>query len=728
MTAELTVNQRLALRALCNTYVPSIKVADDPTGFWARSASDLGVPEELARYLLTVPEPLRGALLALLDALAAAGLVTASQGERERILARVARSSPEAAAGLAFYEKRTLLLNYGLPEDPPPNRNLVTYGTPGGPSAQNPNWAVMGYPGPVTVPPRKTRPMQTLVPAGDQLTLEADVCIVGSGAGGAVIAARMSESGRRVVVLEMGGQYTAADFHQLELWGYSHLWYKGGATPTSDGNVLLLAGGTLGGGTEINWMNCVRTPRLVRQDWVRQYGLTGVDSPVFDAYMDTVEARIMASTQTAYYNSQNLRMWEGCKALGYLATQNHVNWDPDRFQPLLAGYTGIGDQTGAKQTARRTFLRDAYEHGARIMVNCRADTILVEQGRAAGVAATWSDPQGRTAKVTVRAPQVVVACGALESPALLLRSGIGGPAVGQYLHVQPGGAVYGLYQEKQMGWWGSPMTTNCEQFTDTGEGYGFYMEIPAFGPGFVASVIPWTSGKQHKQMMTRVPYISTFIWFLRDRGHGRITVDAAGNSVASYQLSDPIDQQNFRHATAEAIRIHDAAGARQIYVSLAHRQLVWTRGESLEDYIATVLKLPLVDGAQPMISAHQLSSCRMGTDPATSVADTDGQLHDVQGVWVGDASACPTALGANPMITIMSLAERTADRMIGTRPAGLALDAIPAMATNLARGMAGLMTDPASLAREMVGIMANPLRMLSLGRRLLAPPGPRSRP
>src|ERR1700688_4476693 len=98
MTAELTVNQRLALRALCDTYVPAIKVADDPTGFWARSASDLGVPEELARYLLdTVPEPLRGALLGLLDALAAAGLVAASQGQREKILASVAGSS--AAAG-----------------------------------------------------------------------------------------------------------------------------------------------------------------------------------------------------------------------------------------------------------------------------------------------------------------------------------------------------------------------------------------------------------------------------------------------------------------------------------------------------------------------------------------------------------------------------------------------------------------------------------------------------
>jgi len=392
----------------------------------------------------------------------------------------------------------------------------------------------------------------------------------------------------------------------------------------------------------------------------------------------------------------------------------------------MAGYTGFGDQTGGKQTARRTYLLDAYRNGARLLVHCRADRILVDQGRAAGVEATYADPQGRRAKVIVRAPQVVAACGSLETPALLLRSGIGGPNVGKFFRVQPGGAVYGVYKEKQKGWWGSPMTTNCEQFTDTGDGFGFYMEIPAFGPGFVASVIPWVSGRQHKEVMTKVPYISTFIWFLRDKGYGQITIDKNGNSMPAYQLADQTDQINFRHATAEAIRIHEAAGAKQIMVSLARGQLIWNRGEDLANYIASVLKQPLIDGAQPMISAHQLCSCRMGNDPATSVADIYGELRDVKGVWIGDGSACPTALGANPMVTIMALAERTADHMISSsRPmngylGSNAVATLPDLALNVIKGMAGMMMNPTNMFREMAAVMTNPMNMFSLGERLLS--------
>lgn len=700
MSSGLSDTQRLVLRAVCNTYVPSLKMPDDRDGFWGRSASDLGVERVLTRVIeREVPEPLRLGLLAVLDELATRGFARASQERREALLRAVAGSSPQMGGLISFFEKQTLLLNYGLPENATSDPNLVTYGSPQG---QNPNWETMGYPGPTSVP-RATDPdvrLPTVVPSGQAFSISADVCIVGSGAGGAVIAAKLSALGRRVVVLEMGHQYTAADFRQIELWSYRHLWFRGGATPSADGNVLLLAGSTLGGGTEINWMNCVRTPELVRQDWAKQYGLDGVDTPAFERYIEHVSTRIMASPQTAYFNSQNLRMHEGCERLGYFNSRNDVNWDPALFNPLMAGYTGLGDQTGGKMTARRTWLRDASAAGARIITHCRANRILVEGGRAIGVEATHLGADGQPTVVTVHAPQVVVAGGALESPSLLLRSGIGGPAVGKYLRVQPGGAVYGVYKERQKGWWGSPMTVNCEQFVDTGGGFGFYMEIPAFGPGFVASVIPWSSGRQHKEVVTKVPYISTFIWFLRDRGHGRVTLDSTGNSIITYQLSDEVDQRNFRQASSEAIRIHAAAGAEEIYFSLRNSQLLWKRGQSLEGFIRTTLRQPLVDGAQPMISAHQLCSCRMGKDPAISVADPYGQLHDTQGVWVGDGSACPTALGANPMVTIMSLAERTADHM----------------ATAGERSWAGMPGVP-------LPTMTNPLALLGLGGRLMAAMG-----
>jgi choline dehydrogenase-like flavoprotein len=660
MCTELSETQSIVLRKLCDTFVPSIHVDEDPLGFWARTASDIGSDQAIAKSLFNdVPEPLRKALVSLLDDLGARDFTGASQQQREALLAELSNSSPQLEGLITYFQKQTLVLTYGLPEEPGKKSFSVTYGSPQG---QNPNWEAMGYPGPVSVPHPKPKQIRTVTPQSDNVTMNADVCIVGSGAGGAAIAARLSARGQRVVILEAGGHYNSADFHQLELWGYRHLWYRGGATPTANGTVALLAGGSLGGGTEINWMNCVRTPALVREDWAQQYGLEGLDRKEFDCYLDDVERRIMSSTETSYYNAQNLRMKEGCEKLNYLHKQTHINWDPNLFNPLMAGYTGFGDQTGGKQTARRTFLLDAFRNGAQFVVHCRADRILIEDGRAIGVEASYSN-QGQTAKVTVNAPQVVVACGSLESPALLLRTGIGGPAVGKYLRLQPGGAVYGVYQDKQKGWWGSPMTTNCEQFVNMSEGFGFYMEIPAFGPGFVASVIPWASGRQHKELMMKVPFISTFIWFLRDRGYGQVTIDGNGNAVPTYSLDNETDQKNFRRAASEAIRIHHAAGAQEIIISLAHGHVSWKRGEDLDGFIQSVTDLPILNGAQPMISAHQLCTCRMGKDPAISVANTSGELYDVKGVWIGDASACPTALGANPMVTIMALAQRTADKM-----------------------------------------------------------------
>src|SRR5260370_41685094 len=182
-------------------------------------------------------------------------------------------------------------------------------------------------------------------------------------------------------------------------------------------------------------------------------------------------------------------MRERCQKLGYLSKQTFVNWDPKIFQPLMAGYTGFGDQTGGKQTARRTFLLDAYRNGAKIIVHCRADRILVEQGRAAGVEATYDDSQGRRTKLTVRAPQVVAACGSLETPALGLRSGIGGPNVGEFFRVQPRGAVYGVDKEEQKGWWGSPMTTNCESVTKHPGRFCLHFGHPALQPRLLRSLV-----------------------------------------------------------------------------------------------------------------------------------------------------------------------------------------------------------------------------------------------
>ena len=256
----------------------------------------------------------------------------------------------------------------------------------------------------------------------------------------------------------------------------------------------------------------------------------------------------------------------------------------------------------------------------------------------------------------------------------------------------------------------------------------------AIAPGFVASVIPWANGRQHKETMTKVPYMSTFIWFLRDRGTGQVVIDGNGQSVPTYELSDPIDQKNFRHATVEAIRIHEAAGANEILFTLAHGLIAWKRGQNLEKFIENISGQALLAGAQPIISAHQMCTCRMGKDRSISVADVNGELYDTKGVWIGDGSACPTSLGANPMITIMALAARTADR-IATRMKSAScgatgmgampdLGAMNKMAANVVSGMVGMMTKPEVMMREMAGMMVNPMNMFTLAGSVLAGKSP----
>lgn len=650
---SLTDTQRATLRAVCDTFFPAVERADDPDGFWARKASDLGVEVEVERYIEGRLDPAaRDGLKQLLDVLAAQDLAAGRQEEREQLLLGFAAFGPEAAAGIDALRSLALLHAYGVTD----------------PEGRNPNWKVLGYPGPQPGgPPAVAKPIRPLVPQGGDLELEADVCVVGSGAGGGVIAGVLAQAGRRVVVLELGGYYNEADFNQRELWAYEHLYYKGGIPPTTDGNVSLLCGQNLGGGTTVNWMTCFATREAVRREWAADHGLAGVDGPEFDRHLGTVLERSKANEECSDLNGPHHRLRDGCAELGWSFRTILRNSDPETYEPASAGYVHFGDRSGSRQGVQKTFLLDADEAGAQFVVNCRADRVTAEAGRATGVEATWTGPDGRTAAVRVRAPQVVIAGGALESPALLLRSGLGGPAVGRHLKLHPGGAISAVYAEDQKAWWGPPQAAYCDQFADTGDGFGFLIEAPAYGPGLAAAVAPWESGAAHKSAMARGARSAGLVYFVRDRGEGSVGIDAAGNSVQSYALTDPVDEANLHAARVACVRIHAAAGAQEITVGHRGGHQRWTQGEDLEAFLDAVRAVPAAQ--LPLFSAHQMGSCRMGTDPGDSVAGAWGELHDTRGVWIGDGSALPSAPGTNPMVSIMALAHRTAEAMLEHEPA-----------------------------------------------------------
>ena len=312
---------------------------------------------------------------------------------------------------------------------------------------------------------------------------------------------------------------------------------------------------------------------------------------------------------------------------------------------------GFGDVSGSKQSTAKTYLDDAHVPAPTSSPTAEPSAILVENGRAAGVEATWTEPKatdGATAEWSSAHPTVVVACGSIESPALLLRSGIGGPAAGRVPAPAPDHGDQRLLRRARTGAGARRRRRSHTSSPNLEDGYGFLLECSQSTTGLFGAATPWTSGREHKRRM---------LDWTQDRGlhqpHPRPRPRAGRRStttaapVAHYRLDDELDQHNFRRGLAEMIKLHDAAGAERI-IALARGRRTGSAARTSTSFIAEISSGSLEPRDHAIFSAHQMGSCRMGTDPATSVADPWGELHDTKGVWIGDASAFPTRLGHEP--------------------------------------------------------------------------------
>jgi choline dehydrogenase-like flavoprotein len=421
----------------------------------------------------------------------------------------------------------------------------------------------------------------------------------------------------------------------------------------------VLAGGTLGGGTFVNSLVCLRLPEDIRATWAEQ-GLQGINEAEFDEAQDAVCRRLGVNTDATIPNASNRLMAEALEATGRSWLLLPRNAPP--HDQRLCGYCNGGCQQGQKQSTLLTYLQDAADAGARFMVDCRAERILVEDGRAVGVEAFWTDGHGDARAVRVEAPIVVVAGGSIETPALLLRSAIGGPAVGENLKLHPAWFVGGVHDQRLDAWTGQIQAITSFDFRHLPHGGGFLPECVILNLCFWTSSMPWGDGIVHKQRVLELGTTASWHAVTRDHGSGRVVLGPNGRAVVQWELEDARDLETAKVANVELARLHEAVGARSIF-TFDPPGLVWTRSE--EPFDRFLDRLRAVDWRRAVAySAHQLCSARMGTDPETSVADGRGQLHDVSGVWVGDASALPEAPGVNPMIGIMSLAFLTASRIL----------------------------------------------------------------
>jgi choline dehydrogenase-like flavoprotein len=522
----------------------------------------------------------------------------------------------------------------------------------------NPVWPEIGYPGPISAPLPVPKAIRTTILDGDT-TLTCDAVVVGSGAGGGVVAGELAAAGKDVIVLEEGGYYNEADYNQIELTMMQKLYFQGGFAATSDAAIALVAGGCLGGGTVVNYSTSFRTPEWARRLWATTHGLSWMMTDDYTASLEAVCERIGVNKKHSSVPARERVLQQGLERLGW-----HVDRMPRNVagcrQDAACGYCGLGCQVGAKQSTLRTYLLDAYENRARIIVNCKVDRILIEDGKAVGVRATVRQEGEPPWTLIVRSHAVVAAAGAIGTPALLQRSGLRNGSIGGNLRLHPGTAVVGIFDEPLRPWEGTMQAIFSDEFINVdGQNHGAKLESGPMHPAILALVVPWRDAAHYESLMRSLPNMSVLAPLVRDHGGGRVTA-RDGTARVDYRMTGA-DVADLRRGIEASVRVMEAGGAKQVFTSQSPF-VVYRPGQrgGVEAFMNEVDRAGYGAGQMGYLSAHQMGSCRMGADPASSAFGPDHQSHTVKGLFVADASAFPTALGTNPMITVMAMAHHAA--------------------------------------------------------------------
>mmetsp|Transcript_85641 Transcript_85641/g.247224 ORF Transcript_85641/g.247224 Transcript_85641/m.247224 type:complete len:726 (-) Transcript_85641:269-2446(-) len=553
-------------------------------------------------------------------------------------------------------------------------------------SEKNSVWASLGYDGPA--PANEVRQASGCMEfvfamlndsiARDTL-IRCDVVVIGSGCGGSVVAAELANAGRRVVVLEKGKYFKRSALSGVEAEAFGTLYERGGLLTAEDSGISILCGSTFGGGSAVNWACSLKTPQFVKEEWATQRGLSAFTDGTYDASMQAVASRLRLKSDEVAHNKNNQWLIDGCKKLGY-----HVETAPQALADVTphapgANFIGNGDRFGIKEGVLKTFLVDAATapEPAQFVDRCYVDRILHCGGVTKGVSAHCVGADGTSEyRLVVHAPIVVVSCGSINSPALLLRSGLPNRngLIGKNLRIHPVVGVGGFMSEHRSDvkyWNGAPMTAVSNQVVcgPHGDNYGAKIECPLVHPGLMASVSLWTSPKAFKSLALDFRRTMALLALTRDKGSGEVKIHGDGTPRVNYTLCKH-DEESLSHALACAVRIIAAAGAEKLMyagmadvVTLPPATEPEARASAVERFIEEMRSVGFVPYKIPVMSAHQMGTCQMGTNPASSVVKASCESWECSGLYVADASTFPTPVGSNPMMTTYAVAHMAAQSM-----------------------------------------------------------------
>jgi choline dehydrogenase-like flavoprotein len=479
---------------------------------------------------------------------------------------------------------------------------------------------------------------------------ECDVVIVGSGAGGAVAAATLAEAGIDVLVLEAGRHYDRDSYPRDQLEAIQSL-YRGSGLTVAAGKppVVVPVAKVVGGTTVVNSGTCFRAPEAVLDDWARRFGIDW--APHLDADFAEAEEMLRVQPLDPDRMGRNGRMaMAGAAALG--ASGGPIARNAGSC--VQCSSCPYGCPIDAKRGMHVSYLPRAVAAGARVRAGVEARRVLVEDGRAVGVECRLGGGDRPTRTCTVRARRaVIVAGGALGTPELLQRSGLGGGAVGRNLHVHPACWVGAHYEEEVRGWEGVMQSYYVDQW----ESHDVLLEATftplAFGGAWLAG-----SGAAHQRAMLDFSHIASIGVQLTDRSSGRVRLGAGGSLRASYDLGRD-DAARVAFGIARAAEVHFAAGATEVYPNVARVKVL--RPGDLASFEATRFK----PADLRLEGFHPMGTARIAANPRQGACAPDGSLHGTAALYVADASLFPTALGVNPMMTIIAFAKQVARQVAG---------------------------------------------------------------
>jgi choline dehydrogenase-like flavoprotein len=483
---------------------------------------------------------------------------------------------------------------------------------------------------------------------GGDLAVECDVVVIGTGAGGAVVARELAEAGVAVVMVEEGAYFDRGDFTGRAFDMQQKLYRRGGAT-FSIGNlgIPIPLGQTVGGTTTVNSGTCYRTPDRVLASWQHELGLHELGPDGLAKYFERVEAVLgVARAKPELLGGNGRVIARGCDALGLTRHHALARNAPDCDGQ---GVCCFGCPTDAKRSTNVSYVPLALRAGAELFARAKMTRIIVEGGHARGIVAKTHDGH----RLTVRAKSVVIACGSILTPLVLARQGLAGRSgqLGKNLSIHPACGALAEFDEQILPWKGIPQGYAIEDLHDEGILYEGAM-VPLEMTMSVTQLI----GPELVRLAESFDHVASFGFLVEDTSRGSVS-EMMGQPVIRYWLGDE-DVAHIKRGLDVLAQIYFAAGARRVHLPVAGFDVL----ESVDEL--GKLRRSTIRARDLDLSAyHPLGTARMGLDPASSVVGPDHQCHDTSDLYVVDGASVPTALGVNPQVTIMAMATRAAEKI-----------------------------------------------------------------